>query len=236
MQNETYKTTETCRYCERKSHRLLTNDRCVTCANIGAILFRNVCATNFDQWFMIAPDPVNIIQHRALVNEVLFMGWDQYDEIKRCVEIYKAHPEHYIIGSKRCSKGHPGLLTKTRRCVLCAEEKARTPRQVAIREGRKWYTPETPCNACHQIVERRVDNGVCRGCMKSPGNGPAPDSTDHRRTPDSVMMEDCPDLIISKADARLAGFKVYRTGKACKKGHTAYRYISTGTCVQCLRG
>lgn len=39
-----------------------------------------------------------------------------------------------------------------------------SPRQVAMREGKKWYIPLEPCTRCHTLSERYVANGRCRGC------------------------------------------------------------------------
>lgn len=39
-----------------------------------------------------------------------------------------------------------------------------SPRQIAVREGNKWYIPTEPCPRCHTLSERYVLNGRCRGC------------------------------------------------------------------------
>ncbi|MER9768954.1 HNH endonuclease [Mesorhizobium sp. M0189] len=41
--------------------------------------------------------------------------------------------------------------------------------------------------------------------------------------------------VTSKADARSAGLKRYFTGKPCKHGHSAERWVSTGICCDCDR-
>lgn len=41
--------------------------------------------------------------------------------------------------------------------------------------------------------------------------------------------------IITRAEAKAQGLKRYFTGKPCKHGHVAERYLSTGQCVECLR-
>ena len=40
--------------------------------------------------------------------------------------------------------------------------------------------------------------------------------------------------IISRAEAKAAGLKRYFTGKACKHGHTVFRWASDGQCSACL--
>ena len=39
--------------------------------------------------------------------------------------------------------------------------------------------------------------------------------------------------IISRAKAKAAGLKRYFTGKPCKRGHLAQRYVSVGECLEC---
>lgn len=41
--------------------------------------------------------------------------------------------------------------------------------------------------------------------------------------------------IISLAEARERGIKYYFTGKACKHGHVAERFVPNGTCTECIR-
>jgi hypothetical protein len=50
------------------------------------------------------------------------------------------------------------------------------------------------------------------------------------------MMRDTPDTVISREMAKGLGFKVFRTGRACKRGHAAFRYVSTGGCIDCHKG
>lgn len=136
--------------------------------------------------------------------------------------------EHYL--RPQCCRdcGSVGLrITDTGKCYFCESEKrAPSPRQQALSTGATWYTPNEPCGKCGELAERRVNDGKCRGCK------PALDS---RATPDSVMMAESPDLVISREDARNFGFKVYRTGEACTKGHTGFRYVSTGNCIECIK-
>jgi len=42
----------------------------------------------------------------------------------------------------------------------------KSPRQQAIAEGKRWYTPLKPCKHCHTLSERYVANGICRNCHK----------------------------------------------------------------------
>jgi hypothetical protein len=42
-------------------------------------------------------------------------------------------------------------------------------------------------------------------------------------------------MTITYADAKARGLKRYFTGKTCRAGHVAERYVSTRTCVECDR-
>ena len=126
--------------------------------------------------------------------------------------------------------GHPGKITLAGKCAICADTKANRPRQDAIREGAIWYQPssDNPCPRGH-TAPRRVTNGGCQQCEAEYREA----RKAHVEQPVHVLM---PDLIISRADALLAGFKAYRTGKPCGAGHTGWRYISTGGCIDCKNG
>ena len=133
-----------------------------------------------------------------------------------------------------CSKaGHYGIRTLENKCYFCEEERKKPkPRQVAIAAGETWYTPDSPCSKCGTLAQRNVHTGACKGCRGvASGSG-----TDARRSPDSIMMESNPELVISRSAAEALGLKVFRTGKPCGKGHTGYRYLSTGGCIDCAKG
>lgn len=51
----------------------------------------------------------------------------------------------------------------------------------------------------------------------------------------SVIMRLQPDMIISRDDAMLLGFSVFRTGKKCKNGHRDWRYTTNTLCLECNR-
>lgn len=39
---------------------------------------------------------------------------------------------------------------------------------------------------------------------------------------------------ITRTEARAAGLKRYFTGKPCKRGHVAERYLKGGMCIECI--
>lgn len=42
-------------------------------------------------------------------------------------------------------------------------------------------------------------------------------------------------MIVSRRDAKAAGLKRFMTGRACRNGHVAERYVASGVCVECDR-
>ena len=86
-------------------------------------------------------------------------------------------------------------------------------------------TPE-PCEAGHVGV--RIGRGDCLLCLQAQ----AVDGGRHGEI--EALMLGAPDLRLTRAEARVYGFPVYRTGGRCKVGHE-WRYTSTASCVECLR-
>lgn len=146
---------------------------------------------------------------------------DPTSAVTQGLNYYWSHPEK----NKHC--GHPGKVLLNGKCYFCAQDRqnAVTPRQAAAAKGDTWYTPAIgdECKKCGQLAERRVSNGACRGCEEiAKQNRP------------KEIWEEKPDMIISREMALGMGLKFYRTGKTCHNGHTAWRYISTGNCLQCM--
>lgn len=128
-----------------------------------------------------------------------------------------------------CKNGHMSPRSVTNGvCLQCeAERKAEktiSPRQKAIDAGEKTYIPLTPCRKGH-FAPRYVHDGVCTQCEA--------ESKAPKQKPLSIHKI-APDLIISKEDAKLAGFKVYRTGNPCRQGHKGWRWVSTNNCLDCM--
>lgn len=152
-----------------------------------------------------------------------------YQYMCELIDISRSDTDLYRITGEPCKvKAHYGLKYKGK-CYECRQERLKpSPRQQAIINGDTWYTPLTPCSRCDEISERNVHNGSCRNCMSL--------TSTKQDSPDAMLMRDCPDMVVSKDEARDMGFKVYRTGSTCKRGHTGWRYISTGNCIDCIKG
>lgn len=128
-------------------------------------------------------------------------------------------------------KTYAPRIVKTDVCTHCHKEKlaaahTRTIRSVARHAGEKHYTPDTPCLDC-DTSERRVYDNKCVHCCSA---------TDSRRSGTQAFIDANPELIVTRDMARTVGFKVFRTGKPCSRGHAGFRYVTTNGCITCLRG
>lgn len=99
-----------------------------------------------------------------------------------------------------------------------------TPRNEAVKRGDKWYTPDDPCHRCNTRSMRYVATGACQGCKGAKASDSAA-----KACIDALGA----DFVISRKDAKATGLKVYRTGFYCKRGHTGWRWTSTGNCINC---
>lgn len=122
--------------------------------------------------------------------------------------------------------GHVGKTTLKGTCYHCKHARENSPRQIALKNNETWYMPDSDdkCPKCGVVAPRRVSNGSCKNC-------------EDQSRPDKVEAESIhktnPDMTLTRAEAIAGGFKVYRTGKPCKYGHTGWRYVSTGACLSC---
>lgn len=85
---------------------------------------------------------------------------------------------------------------------------------------------EPACFTGSHVAETDLETKRCRICYPP----------DKARGALAVMAADmdASGAVISKAEAVALNMRVFRTGKACGKGHTACRYVSTGDCFQCV--
>lgn len=130
--------------------------------------------------------------------------------------------------------GHVGKTLLNGTCYECnTNRKFKSPRQAALAAGEMWYTPAfgDVCDAGHH-AERRVSNGVCRQCEE---NAKLKRQENRAATKAPEIYETCPDMVISREDAKAMGFLYYRTGKPCRAGHTGWRYVSTNNCIDCRK-
>lgn len=204
--------------CDRHDHpsflRYVETDDCHMCRKLAAVDLRAVLAGSGG----VEGDSIRIGGR--------FPSVRKYDpvELAEWLEIL-SRPGVKATGEPCKRKGHPGLVDDRGRCVLCAEERLGSPRQLAIAAGESWYDPGKPCPRCGGSCRRRVANG--RTECDERGGRP------RGETPEAVLMRQSPDMTLERAAARSMSLKVFRTGKACRKGHAGWRYVSSGECLDC---
>lgn len=103
------------------------------------------------------------------------------------------------------------------KCLTCLELK-KNPRSDARKLGNSTYIPIEPCEKCGTLSPRSVQHDRCMNCR--------PAKVETPKLPEGV--------ILSRDDAIAFGFKQYRDGNYCKRGHLATRWVSTRNCIECL--
>ncbi len=221
-----YNDGEKCPSCNY-SIKYVKNSKCKYCCRKDAVTFYNFHNGYNPVW--TDEDGTHYSQPEAKATPLIITP-EQWDEMTELSNVINAESGHSVTPEPCAAAGHVGAK-RYGKCLGCIKDKAKpTARQQAIMDGERWYTPDTICPRCDQIAQKRVDNGQCRGCTGNTGD------TDRRETPDSAMMRNEPDMVISRQESIEYGFKVYRTGKPCKNNHTGWRYVSTNNCINCLRG
>ena len=111
-------------------------------------------------------------------------------------------------------------------------------------ERRKTYIDPAGCSVCDWIAGKSTGpkarysrTRACVGCVLS---GMIDEKTlptrPRRQTITVTEVADLnPQARISRADARLWGLPIYRTGTPCPWGHTGWRYTLTSNCLECRR-
>lgn len=139
-------------------------------------------------------------------------------------------------GCTTCGVKPVGRYVADGACVKCAQaaasqewslwcmgsparpEKFARSREQAVALGVDHYFEEQLCSHGNHFRAPNVKTGKCEHCkmLKKPA------------------MPD--DMVIGRTEAAALGMTTYRTGEPCRRGHTGWRYISNGGCVQCMRG
>lgn len=150
------------------------------------------------------------------------------EPMDNATEANKQGKDYFWVRNMGSHCGHVGKRTLGDKCYECVNaDKPISPRQAAIQAGETWYTPADgdTCPRGH-MARRRVSNGSCEEC-------------EALRRPAASVREPAAyevlgaDFVLSRVDAKGLGFKHYRTGEPCKRGHRGWRYLSTGGCIEC---
>lgn len=226
--------------------RYVKNDKCVLCAEYDAadffyyvtgVMSFNIIgplSTHYPpdaKIFNRPPDREIPVSHRENIEKHADMVRVPRMIARFAEDAIRMGLRHYTAPFPCEAAGHIGVMTLNGDCYFCEQERNNpSPRQAAKLAGEAWYMPTEGCKWCGKMALRRVANGECKGCLEdAPG-------VDLRRSETSIMMENAPDMVISREDARRLGLKVFRTGAPCRRGHTGFRWVSTGGCLACLKG
>lgn len=114
-----------------------------------------------------------------------------------------------------------GLVREDGKCAICLFEKygrvphvdELSPRQIALRDGQKWYTPDKHCPTCNTLSPRYVATGRCSHCNP-------PRTTSDTLSPRQIAMRN--------------GEKWYIPIEPCPHcGKVAERHVFNGMCRGC---
>jgi len=223
LQRPKYDDGTICPVCSACSIRYTANDRCAHCAVIEAMHFFNRVVLGVE-W----PAELQVTADMQTAYEAFPMaGVRPHPGDPAAAQAAKSP---IWVRLEPCSKaGHLGVRMINGGCWFCSREsKPRDPaRAMARNAGATWYTPTVPCPKCGTLADRQVQTDRCSHCQPAQ-RGPG--------ALGAVIMMEAPDLILSRFDAQTLGYSVYRTGEACPAGHTGWRYVSTGACVDCSQG
>lgn len=235
-----YDSCETCSVCNDCTFRFVHGGACVHCSRLEAIDF---FVNNYED----QKNPVD-----AIAAGVAFYVTDAMCEkaghvgIKtlthQCALCAKAFEESRNDARVTARAAGDKWYTPAASCTQCGGieprrvnnnacrgcEKSRSTRNneriSARKRGEPWYLPSHDCHDCGTLSKRNVSTDVCHQCRTSRVYG---------ETASSRLMRENPTMVIDKGPASALGFKVYRTGQDCLRGHKAWRYVSTGGCLDC---
>lgn len=145
-----------------------------------------------------------------------------------------------------CSKKPLIRFTKTDECLNCAhlafsetwrlwlqgcpDKPDPFPRSMddALKFGVEYYYKDHMCNKGQgkHFLMPHIKTGKCVACAVSKRSN----------TPDQILMDETPNMVIQRDIAHMLGYKIFRTGEPCRKGHKGWRYVSSGGCLSCING
>lgn len=203
----------TCPDCGYQAAKFTTTDNCMWCQRIKMEQIRWFSTHGIDK--PLSPQVVKPISD-------VDWGLEIYTAVRLVMD------NDFRVAESPCKKhGHVHLIDpSTGSCHFCKGAGSSRKQSEALKL--EWYIPSNECTACGTLALKHIDTGECKHCGDTP--------TDKRETADSVMMRESPDMVLTRTDSIDMGFKVYRTGEPCRKGHHGWRYNSTGNCIDCLRG
>lgn len=167
--------------------------------------------------------------------DAISMGYGKYKDANGCPDCGLSHPKCRSTATDKCI----GCFWKASDAQWQAwlsgapgrPEPFITSTDEAIAAGVTWKYEPLCENGAH-IRKTDLRTKRCLHCAEEKRSLSAVHG-DRRATESTIMAKANPDMIISRDDANLLGFTLYRTGEACRRGHKGWRYVSTGGCVDC---
>lgn len=218
----TYNDGEYCKDCGVRSTQYTKTGECKWCARMRTANLHNLLADNGLVW----TDENGVRWGTPSKDKNQIIPEDEYQETVQLAELVRSDVNITTTNEPCKHVGHFGVK-RLGSCYQCHLEKLKpSPRQAAIQAGETWYTPGIVCKKCGERALKNIHNGECKGCK------PPKQSNDSAAT---MLMQLAPDMIVSRSESIEQGFTVYRTGKECINGHTGWRYVSTGNCIDCRK-
>ena len=149
-------------------------------------------------------------------------------------------------GCDICKLSETGRFIACNSCVNCALNRAAVtwnawlkgqsncpkifPRSAdqARNLGVNYFYRERTCLGGDHFMQPDISTGKCVACAKI--------KLEAKPNCKDSVMHNMPDLILNREEAQQLGFDTYNTGMPCKRSHKAYRYVSNGGCIACMRG
>lgn len=215
------------------SSRLYTNlNKCETCGKSQTFITASgrcaPCMRNqIAAVYMFISMPEGIQSHQSTSN--LPDNFTPMGEAHEAVKLLKSD-QGFELGREVCTEyGHIKLTNdKYHKCYFC--ETQRNKQEQAEHYGDEHYLTRSKCSGCDSTTLRNTTDRSCVDC------GYTPRTRQGVVSATALMMRNNPDMVISREDARSLDMTVYRTGEPCSRGHTSWRYVSTGNCIPCMKG
>lgn len=210
-----YATPKMCPTCKTCQTRITASGRCTACMLIITDMVRH---------FLTIDETSESITIQPEIFNNQTPTWDA----KEAFLLLKDSDE-FTLHAQPCKQyAHVRITSdKHHKCYFC--ETNSNAQEQADKEGNDKYVTRSKCGGCGDTALRHTSDSSCTEC------GYLPKRATGSKSEIAQFMEDNADMELSKEDAELVDMKIYRTGKPCSKGHTGWRYVSTGNCIDCIR-
>lgn len=212
-----YATPQNCDNCKICQARNTASGRCAACTTRIAELVRYMAFTD-EVTLQVAPIPDYL--------EGIIPTWDAIEAF----HAIKADPTFRLHPTPCKQYGHIRITNdKHPTCYFC--DINGNAQEQAVKEGNDEYVTRSKCGGCGETTLRRTKDASCTECGHEPVRGRGRSTASETE----MLMSLAPDMVITRGEAIELGYNVYRTGKECLNGHTGWRYVKTGNCLDCRK-